>query len=274
MRLGVLIDGQPVDSIGLDSRGLNYGDGLFETLLVHDGRPVWWGEHLARLKRGCEALGLRLPDPDLLAYEAECLCAEQQRAVLKLVLVRSGAGRGYAPRPGARSQRILSLHAAPPLVAADYVEGVPLRWCDTRLSLQPRLAGIKHLNRLESVLARAELANTGVAEGLMLDTAGRVTCATAANVFALRGGRLRTPSLRVAGIAGICRDWLLTRADVEIGELLPQDIERADGVFVTSSLRGILPAARLGERIYRPQPLIVGLQAQLWSEVPALVPQA
>lgn len=274
MRLGVLIDGAPADSIGIDSRGLNYGDGLFETLLVQDGRPVWWGEHLARLKRGCEALGLRLPDPDLLAFEAERLCSGQRRAVLKLVLVRSGTGRGYAPEPGARSQRILSLHAAPPLVAAEYVQGVQLRWCETRLSLQPRLAGIKHLSRLESVLARAELANTGAAEGLMLDTAGRVTCATAANVFALRDGRLYTPSLRDAGIAGTCRDWLLARTDVDIGELLPQDLERADAVFVCSSLRGILPAARLGEHSYRPQPLIVGLQAQLWSEVPALAPQS
>lgn len=274
MRLGVLIDGEPAESVGVDNRGLNYGDGLFETLLVQDGRPVWWGEHLARLKRGCETLDLRFPDPDLLAFEAERFCSGQQRAVLKLVLVRAGAGRGYAPEPGARSQRILSLHAAAPLHAADYLQGVGLRWCETRMALQPRLAGIKHLNRLESVLARAELAHTGAAEGLMLDTAGRVTCATAGNVFALRGGRLRTPSLRAAGIAGTCRDWVLARADVEIGELLPQDIERADGVFVCSSLRGILPAARLGERSYRPQPLIAGLQAQLWSEVPALAPQA
>lgn len=274
MRLGVLIDGEPAESVGFDNRGLNYGDGLFETLLVQDGRPVWWGEHLARLKRGCEALDLRLPDPDLLAFEAERFCAGQQRAVLKLVLVRAGAGRGYAPEPDARSQRILSLHAAPPLLADDYLRGVSLRWCETRMSLQPRLAGIKHLNRLESVLARAELVHTGAAEGLMLDTAGRVTCATAANVFALRGGRLRTPSLRATGIAGVCRDWVLSRTEVEIGELLPQDIERADGVFVCSSLRGILPAARLGERSFRPQPLIVGLQAQLWSEVPALAPQA
>lgn len=274
MRVGVLIDGAPADAVGVDSRALNYGDGLFETLLVQDGRAVWLGEHLARLRRGCEALGLRMPDPDLLAFEAGELCAGQQRAVLKILLAREGAGRGYAPEPGARSQRILSLHAAPPLVAADYIEGVSLRWCQTRLALQPRLAGFKHLNRIENVLARAELANTGAAEGLMLDTAGRVTCATAANVFALRGGRLRTPSLRAAGIAGICRDWVMTRAEVEIGELLPQDIERADGVFVCSSLRGILPAARLGARTYRPQPLIAGLQAQLWSEVPALAPQA
>lgn len=274
MRLGVLVDGVAAESMGVDSRALNYGDGLFETLLVQEGRPVWWGEHLARLRRGCEVLGLRLPDPDLLAHEAEQLCGGQQRAVLKILLAREGAGRGYAPEPGARSQRILSLHAAPPLVAADYLAGVTLRWCETRLALQPRLAGLKHLNRLENVLARAELAHTGAAEGLMLDMAGRVTCATAANVFALRGGRLRTPALRAAGINGVCRDWILSRAEVEIGELLPQDLERADAVFVCSSLRGILPAARLGTRTYRPQPLIAGLMAQLWNEVPALAPQA
>lgn len=274
MRLGVLVDGAPAESIGVDNRALNYGDGLFETLLVQDGRPIWWGEHLARLRRGCEVLGLRLPDPDLLAHEADQLCDGQQRAVLKILLAREGAGRGYAPEPGARSQRVLSLHPAPPLVAADYIDGVHLRWCQTRLALQPRLAGLKHLNRLENVLARAELVHGEAAEGLMLDMAGRVTCATAANVFALRGGRLRTPALRAAGIAGICRDWVLSRVPVEITELLPQDIERADALFVCSSLRGILPVARLEQHRYRPHPLIAGLMAQLWNEVPALAPQA
>jgi 4-amino-4-deoxychorismate lyase len=242
MRLGSLIDGEYADRVAADSRGLAYGDGLFETLLVQDGRPVWWGEHLARLRRGCEALGMRLPDPDLLEAEARC-------------------------------QRILSLHPALPLPAADYREGVSLRWCETRLALQPRLAGIKHLNRLENVLARAELAGTEASEGLLRDTAGRVVCATASNVFIVRRGRLLTPALRACGIAGICRDWLLTRAPVEICELLPADIERADGVFVCSSLRGILPVARLGARRYRMQPLIAGLMAQLWQEVPALAPQ-
>jgi len=274
MRLGVLIDGERRDRCEVDNRGLNYGDGVFETLLVQAGSPVWWGEHLARLRRGCEALGMRFPDPDLLAYEADQLCAGQARAVLKLVLVRSGAGRGYAPEPGARSQRILSLHAAPVPIGRDYVEGIELRWCEMRMALQPRLAGIKHLNRLESVLARAELAGSAAQEGLLLDTAGRVVCATAANVFTLKAGRLRTPSLRACGIAGTCRDWVLSRVDVEICELLPQDIERADGVFLSSSLRGILPVARLRDRIYRPQPLIAALVAQLWNEVPALAPQA
>lgn len=274
MRLGVLIDGERRDSVEADNRGLNYGDGLFETLLVQDGAPVWWGEHLARLRRGCAALRMRFPDPDLLAFEAEKLCEGHARAVLKLVLVRAGQGRGYAPEADARSQRILSLHAAPVLAARDYVEGIDVRWCNGRFALQPQLAGIKHLNRIENVLARSELEHADVAEGLVLDTAGRVVSATAANLFVLRFGRLRTPSLRGCGIAGICRDWVLSRADVEIGELLPQDIERADGVFLSSSLRGILPVARLRERVYRPQPLIAGLIAQLWNEVPALAPQA
>jgi 4-amino-4-deoxychorismate lyase len=274
MRLGTLIDGEYADRVAADNRGLAYGDGLFETLLVQDGRPVWWGEHLARLRRGCEALGMRLPDPDLLEAEALQLCEGHARAVLKLTLVREGGGRGYAPHTQARSQRILSLHPALPLPAAEYREGIRLRWCETRLALQPRLAGIKHLNRLENVLARAELHGTQASEGLMRDSAGRVVCATAANAFILRRGRLLTPALRATGIAGICRDWVLTRAPVEICELLPADFERADGVFVCSSLRGILPAARLGARRYAPQPLIAGLMAQLWQEVPALAPQA
>jgi len=273
MNLGVLIDGENGSRLDASNRGLNYGDGLFETLLIENGEPIWWGEHFARLRRGTQALGMQLPDPDGLLREICELAQGHQRAVLKLVLVREGSGRGYAPNAGARSQRILSLHPAPVLPIAHYREGIEARWCSLRWSQQPRLAGIKHLNRLENVLAKAECDQAGVSEGLVCDSSGQVVSATSANVFIQRRGKLFTPPLRESGIAGVCRDWLLSRMNVEIRELYPLEVLRADAVLLTNCVRGIVPVTRLDERRFRVTPLLAGLMAQLWHEVPALAPQ-
>lgn len=272
MRLGVLIDGEAEDRVEVGNRGLNYGDGVFSTVLVHEGRPIWWEEHVARLRRGCEALLMRMPDADLLGAEAERLCSSQIRGVLKVTLVRGGRGRGYAPTLGMPTQRILALHPAPPLPRRDYRDGINLRWCGQTLSRQPRLAGIKHLNRLENVLARAECMPGIHHEGLMRDTAGLPVCATAGNIFVVRRGQIRTPALRQCGVEGICRGWVLSRADVEITALQDHDIESADEVFVCNSLRGILPVARLGLCDWRPGFVTAALCSLLWSEVPALNP--
>jgi 4-amino-4-deoxychorismate lyase len=246
MRLGVLIDGEAEDRVEVANRGLNYGDGVFSTVLVHEGLPIWWEEHVARLRRGCEALLMRMPDADLLGAEAERLCRGQMRGVLKVTLVRGGRGRGYAPTLGMPTQRILALH--------------------------PRLAGIKHLNRLENVLARAACMPGVHQEGLMRDTHGVPVCATAGNIFVVRRGQLKTPSLRQCGVEGICRGWALSRADVEIATLQDSDIENADELFVCNSVRGILPVARLGLCDWRPGPVTAALCSLLWSEVPALNP--
>jgi len=272
MNLGVLMDGERSSRLDVDSRGLNYGDGLFETILIEQGQPVWWGEHFARLRRGALALGMQLPDADGLLGEVCALAQGHERAVLKLCLVRDGAGRGYAPAPGARSQRILSLHLAPLLPMAQYRDGIEVRWCSMQWSQQPRLAGIKHLNRLENVLARAECEQAGVAEGLVCDSSGQVVSATGANLFVQRRGKLFTPPLRESGIAGVCRDWILSRMHVEIRELYPVEILRAEAVFLSNCVRGIMPVKRIEQRQFRVTPLLAGLMAQLWHEVPALTP--
>ena len=272
MNLGVLIDGEQSLRIDVDSRGLNYGDGLFETILIENGEPVWWGEHFARLRQGAQVLGMQLPDPDGLLGEIRELSQGHARAVLKLCLVRDGAGRGYAPSAAARSQRILSLHPAPLLPMAHYRDGIEVRWCVMQWAQQPRLAGIKHLNRMENLLARAESEQAGVTEGLDCDRSGQVVCATAANLFVQRRGKLSTPPLRESGIAGVCRDWLLSRMNVEIRELYPLEILRADAVFLSNCVRGIVPVKRIETRRFRVTPLLAGLMAQLWHEVPALTP--
>lgn len=274
MSTPTLVNGVETDQIDACDRGLAYGDGVFETMLVAKGQPVWWEAHLARLQRGCVVLGIEPPPTALLRSEVERLAAGAERAVLKLIVTRGPGARGYAPPRSATAARVLSLHPAPEWPAAGPESGIQVRWCRLQLALQPRLAGIKHLNRLEQVLARGEWQDPAIAEGLMRDAEGRVIGATAANLFVVRGGRLATPALDRCGIAGTAREWVLARGEVQVRDLLPREIEDADELFLSSCLRGILPVARLGGREWSPGPVTRSLQQQLWRELPALQPRA
>lgn len=251
-------------------RGLAYGDGLFETILVHEGQPVWWSAHWQRLQRGAQALGLPLPDEsDLLAACAQLLHAAPQRCVLKLICTRGSAGRSYAPPPEAQPTCILSWHPLPRVVGP-----VDLRWCALRWAIQPRLAGIKHLNRLEQVLARAEWQDPAIFDGLVLDLRERVVSATSANVFALVGGQWRTPPLHDCGITGLMRAWVLQHADAAVeAELDVTALESAEALFVCNAVRGILEVRRLGDRVWPGHPAVADLRRRLSAAEPAFALQ-
>lgn len=238
-----------VAGIAPDDRALAYGDGLFETLRVHAGTLPWWEAHWARLARGAARLRLRLPDPRQIRAEAGGLFADGGHGVLKLLVSRGGGSRGYAPAADAVPRWLLARHPLPAATPG------PLRaiWCETRLAVQPLLAGLKHCNRLEQVLARAECVAAGADEGLVLDSDGHVAGATAANLFVLREGRWRTPPVDRCGVAGTCRAQLLPALDAIEERLDRGAVEGADAVFLCNAVRGILPVARLGARHW-PQP--------------------
>lgn len=242
-----------VSAVAADDRALAYGDGLFETMRACRGEVPWWDAHWSRLEHGAARLRLPVPSPARVRDEAGWLL-DGRDGVLKLHLGRGRGGRGYAPPAAPGPTWILSRHPLPPPFPTG---GVALRWCDTRLALQPALAGIKHCNRLEQVLARAEWQDAGATgvdadEGLMRDTGGDVVCATAANLFVLHGERWRTPPVDRCGVAGVCRQWLLGRFAIEQARLSVADVETADAVVLTSAVRGILPVARLGTRRWPP----------------------
>ncbi len=233
----------------LDDRGAAYGDGLFETVLVRDGRPRLWDEHLARLARGCHVLGLPLPAEHRLA--APLAEAPPGLAVLKLMLTRGSGGRGY--RAPATPEPRLRWQLAPftPAVAR-WQEGVRVRHCALRLGIQPRLAGLKHLNRLENVLARAEWDDDEVAEGLLCDSDGRLVEATAMNLFWRRAGLLETPRLDRCGVAGTLREALIERLEVREVDILPEALEAAEAVWLGNSVQGVWPVTRLDDATGRP----------------------
>jgi len=248
-------------------RGLAYGDGVFEPLLVHASEPVWWQEHWQRLLRGAARLGLSVPDENEVRHECMAMLADApSRAVLKIVLTRGSGGRGYRPPADATPTVVLSTHPAPGPLARP----LHLRWAKTTLALQPALAGIKHLNRLEQVLARAEWDDPDVDEALVCDGEDRVVSAISANLFVLLGGRWLTPSVERCGIAGIARQWLLANLPAAaVAELNPAEVSRADALFLCNSVRGILPVRRLGNREWPRDDAVAPVQALLAAAHPA-----
>lgn len=256
-----------VDAFDPRDRGLAYGDGVFETILVDRGAPVWWDAHLARLLRGCDVLGFAAPEPAFLRAEVDGMIVGCARGVLKLIVTRGIGERGYAPTQHAASTLLLSLHDAPSLSSPD---GLVLRWCETPLAIQPRLAGIKHLNRLEQVLAREEWSDPAIHEGLQRDTSGCVVSATSANLFVLRDGRWLTPPVADCGVAGVCRAWILHNvAEVCEAALTRVEVESADALILCNAVRGILPVAALGSRRWPLHPRTIALRELLARAEPA-----
>jgi len=253
--VATLINGHAGDCLSTYDRGLLYGDGLFETIAVQNGMPRRWSRHLARLQRGCARLGIGPPDAALLESEAAMLCEDRQRAVLKIIITRGTGGRGYRPDPAAPATRIMQLHTYPSWPAEYGLAGVCAGLCSLRMGYNPHLAGIKHLNRLEQVLARAEWSDPEISEGLMQDQQGFLIEGTMSNVFLVRDDRLLTPDLRRCGVDGITRTLLLELAEqagiaTGVRDIAMNELAGADEIFLCNSLIGIWPVIRVSDRHY------------------------
>ena len=264
----ILINGVAADQISALDRACQYGDGLFETLRIVQGRPQFWPLHLQRLQRGCEHLGIPLSDRNALEGEARQLCAETEQGVLKLILSRGSGGRGYRPPEPVQPTRILARFPLPDYPAEYRETGIRACVCRTPLGLNPALAGLKHLNRLEQVLARTEWDDPTIAEGLMLDVEGRVIEGTMSNLFVVRKGGLHTPQLDRCGVAGVMRELVMELAvglDIPLiqTKLELDDVYSAEEIFFTNSLIGIWPVRELAAQTFPVGPLTRRLQAAL-----------
>jgi 4-amino-4-deoxychorismate lyase len=256
MTLLALYNGIPAQALPLTSRALAYGDGLFETIKVEGGRAQFLSFHLQRLRRDCARLDFAL-DETALRGEIAQLLMQQQSGVLKIIVAREATTRGYFAARGTPVARLLQFF--PQTFPQDDPRarlGVAVRLCRQPLSEQPALAGIKHLNRLEQVLARSEWSDAAIAEGLMLDRAGRLIEGTMSNVFLVRGGTLYTPRLHRCGVAGVMREIILTQLAANTlavvqTDLLPTDLSAADEVFLSNSVIGIWPVRKI-ECLHKP----------------------
>ncbi len=247
----MLINGIATEQLQATDRGLQYGDGLFETVAVVDGQPRLWREHMARLAYGCQRLQIALPDSTLLRQEAQQLCADQPRAILKIIITRGSGGRGYRIPETTEATRLLAIHPWPAYPDSHYQQGITLMVCHTRLGCNPALAGIKHLNRLEQVLARSEWQGSDIDEGLMRDLHGDVIEGTMSNLFIIEDETLITPDLAQCGVNGVMRERVLALA-AELGITTRVEtvsltrLKAASACFITNSIIGLWPVRALG----------------------------
>jgi 4-amino-4-deoxychorismate lyase len=259
-----LVNGVAGEHVPVHDRGFGYGDGLFETIRVAAGALPLWPYHLARLAAGCRRLGLAPPDAAALRLEVDVVRGADRDLVVKVIVTRGAGERGYAPPPNASPTRVVLAAPLPDTPPRSYRDGIAVRWCSMRLALQPALAGIKHLNRLEQVLARAEWSDPAIGEGLLCDGDGRAIGATAANLFAVCDGVLVTPGVDRCGVAGVLRAWMLdgaAGAPMVVRDMLPAEVESASEVFVGNSVRGVLPVSRIGTRT-----IDVGPVTRAWQQ--------
>jgi 4-amino-4-deoxychorismate lyase len=267
----ILVNGQPAENVSALDRGLAYGDGVFRTLRTHAGQPIWWTDHFTKLGTDCDSLALDCPKEAALLDEVGQV-AEAGAGIVKIMLTRGAGARGYAPPSGQACTRVVLSAPLPPHALPDAPTDINARWCDLRLARQPRLAGVKHLNRLENVLARSEWSDPSVFEGLMCDDRGAVIGGVMSNLFWARDGELYTPDLSECGVAGVARARLLHAAArlgvrCHVGRQLPDAILAADEVMICNSVIGVRRVAKLDDVTWRPAGWTTTLNNALYEDV-------
>lgn len=269
--LPTLVNGRPDALISPADRGLSYGDGVFRTLPVIHGKPQVWALHYAKLSEDCSRLSLSCPPASELLEDIQQLYADHTSGVAKIIISRGAGGRGYAVNPGMQSTRIVMRRAMPTYPAHYGETGVHLTLCNLRLAHQPRLAGIKHLNRLENVLARMEWQDPDIFDGVLLDQQGFVIEGTMSNMLLRFGSRLLTPDLSNCGVAGVTRDRILTLApalgmQAAIADISLDQLMQADEIILCNSLFGAWQVASLNGKTWQPQPLAEQLRYLLQEQ--------
>ncbi len=244
----VLINGERSSNINVMDRGLHYGDGVFRTLKIDSGRVRWWADHFRKLAEDCAALAIPCPEEQVLVSEVNQLAAEPAVGVIKIIVSRGAGQRGYTIQAGAETTRVVMGFPA----SRHENQDVRVRWCDLRLASQPKLAGIKHLNRLENILSRSEWTDPDIAEGLLMDEAGFVICGTMTNLFIVEKNKLFTPDISRSGVAGVTRGRIMRMAKqrgqtVHVDKITRERLLAADEILLCNSLVEVWRVAELEE---------------------------
>jgi len=252
MAIKNLINGKFADELAAHDRGLHYGDGLFETITVENMQLLCWDEHLKRLERGCIKLNIAVPDKNLLKNEVSALINTERQGVIKIIISRGQGGRSYKILENIAPTRIISLYPWPNHYDENSTSGVKTRICKYRYAKNPFLAGIKHLNRLEQILARSEWNDNSIAEGIVMDSENYIIEGTMSNIFCIIGKTLYTPDLSACGIEGIVRGKIIELAsnlkfNVEIKKISLGFLMNAEEIFMCNSIIGVWPVNIIDE---------------------------
>lgn len=253
-----------------DDRGLAFGDGCFETLRLHQGQAPFWVQHKQRLLRGLDQLKINACESVLESILAKAQ-QEMPSGVLKIIVTRGNGGRGYSSSNLNQPNYYPRLHAFQPLAEKIYVEGLHVGKSQVQLASQPLLAGIKHLNRLEQVLARQEIEAQGWHEAVLYSTNNEPVELSAMNLFIRYPSGWWTSSLLTAGVKGVARDWVLQNMlePVQISEQAPNSVEHIIEAFGCNSIMGVVPIKRFSSWSGAPGKHTLYLQQQwnlLWND--------
>lgn len=268
----ILVNGAISDTVAAADRGLAYGDGVFRTLAIRGGRVQSWTRHYHKLARDCDAVSIPCPAEAILRDELGRLASHEPDCASKIIVTRGAGQRGYAPPSDVQPTRIVMSSALPRHPPEFAQSGVKVRLCSLRLGLQPALAGVKHLNRLENVLARAEWNDPDTAEGLLFDGEGNVIGGTRSNLFIVERDALATPDLSRCGVAGVTRDRVMEAAashriacsveHIGLGRVL-----QAQEVLLVNSLIGIWQVRALGDKAWAQGTLVASVRQWLDEEI-------
>jgi 4-amino-4-deoxychorismate lyase len=250
-----LINGHRDGGISPYDRGLAYGDGVFRTLPVCGGIPHCWKRHYRKLCEDCKSLGIVCPPEEVLAADIDMLVGQGEDATIKIIITRGESARGYVVSALAQPTRLVIRTPVPSYPPENSVEGVKLHLCKLRMAHQPLLAGVKHLNRLENVLARMEWVDPQITDGLLLDVVGNVVEGTMSNIFMRTGDILTTPALGCCGVAGTTRERIIDLAPMlgyrpVISDFKLEQLLEADEVITCNSLYGSWQVRELNEKTW------------------------
>lgn len=251
-------------------RGFAYGDGVFRTLKIMNGMPQHWPQHYQKLVADCAVIGIVCPSADVLIDDMRQLFSPEESAVAKITITRGEGERGYKLPAVTLPTRLVIKSKLPEYHSEYATNGVSLHVCETRLPSQPKLAGIKHLNRLENVMARMEWQNEAIFDGLLFNIAGDVIECTMSNVFARFDDTLITPDLSYCGVAGITRQQIMQLAKplnltIKVSQIPLNTILKADEIIICNSLYTAFQVTAIhhGEQTYtwKSQPLAAKIKA-------------
>lgn len=243
-------NGAPCSAIDVESRGLHYGDGVFETIAVRNGSPRLWPLHVARLIRGCDTLGLASPDTEQVLALIERV--DMSYGTAKVIVSAKAGQRGYG-RASKETDVIVRTFESQPLPGDHFIHGVDIIECTTTLATGSVTAGLKTLNRLEQVLARNEVLAADRFEGLTRDAVGHLICGTMSNLFAVKDGTIITPDLTRCGVDGVMRRLIIESLDalsINVNVCDIDDLRSCQEVFLSNSQFGVLPVRSCGDKVW------------------------
>ncbi len=264
-----LINGKFTDSVSVLDRGLAYGDGFFETMFwtskanrneYKQFGVEFWHQHLNRIKKGCKILKIKFPEDKTILQHRERILKKSfslgiKSGILKIIITRGVGGRGYKFERNMVPTIIFLTFPSPKYYEKLYTTGIKARYCKSELSCNKDLFGLKHLNRLDSVLARSEW-EEDFFEGIFLDKKNNLLEGTMSNIFFIKKNKLYTPTISESGINGVMRQIVIKRSKLFFDKLVVRKINKSivndfEQMFLTNSIIKILPVISLANKKFK-----------------------